>query len=164
MSIIIDILLTAGLVLMALTLMGRSLLKSTIGLAAVSAILTMLIFRLTAPLAAVFELSICAGLITVVFISTISLAKPLTYTELKAHAKGRMARYLTLPLLLVVIGTVIFLLPIPEFPIKQPIGDVREIIWNDKELNILGQVIIMLVGVFGVVMLFKERKENDDLK
>ena len=60
------------------TVMGRSLLKAAIGLAITSAVIAILMFRLDSPLAAVFELSVCTGLVTVLFVSTISLTKPLT--------------------------------------------------------------------------------------
>ncbi|MFA5085344.1 MAG: hypothetical protein WC482_03165, partial [Candidatus Omnitrophota bacterium] len=78
MAIIDMILLTAMVVAASWTVMTRSLLKSTIGLALTSAIITIIMFRLGSPLAAVFELSVCTGLITAVFVSTISLVKPLT--------------------------------------------------------------------------------------
>ena len=70
------------LVLFALfTVLIKNLLKAVISLAAASASLTIIMFMLNAPLAAVFELSVCAGLITVIFISVISLTKPLTPEE-----------------------------------------------------------------------------------
>jgi NADH-quinone oxidoreductase subunit J len=50
-------------------------LKAAICLGVASALLGVLFFVLNAPYAAVFELSICAGLITVLFVSTISLTK-----------------------------------------------------------------------------------------
>ena len=70
----LEILILILLVVAALwTVMTRSLLRSAIGLALTSAILTLAIFRMNASLAAVFELSVCAGLIPVLFISVISL-------------------------------------------------------------------------------------------
>ena len=67
--------------------MTLNLLKSAIGLAVTSAILSLLLFLMDAPLAGVFELSVCAGLITVVFISVISLTKPLTSAESSKRMK-----------------------------------------------------------------------------
>ena len=37
------------------------------------------------------------------------------------------------------------------FPLK-----VSEVMWGERRVDILGQAIIILVGVFGVVVLFKE--------
>ena len=75
------------------TVMGRSLLKATIGLAVTSALISIIIFRLNSPLAAVFELSVCTGLITAVFVSTISMTKPLTHKEILQASKDRFKRY-----------------------------------------------------------------------
>jgi NADH-quinone oxidoreductase subunit J len=53
----------------------KDLLKSAISLAVASAILAIIFYQLDAPYAAMFELSVCAGLITVLFASTINLTK-----------------------------------------------------------------------------------------
>lgn len=82
--------------------MTKSLLKAAIALGIASAVLTMTMFLMDAQLAAVFELSVCAGLVTVVFISAISLTKPQTRKEMLASARNRRKRYVLLPLLLLV--------------------------------------------------------------
>lgn len=51
----------------------RDLLRSAIALACASIVLTIIFFQLKAPLAGAFELSVAAGLITVLFVSAISL-------------------------------------------------------------------------------------------
>jgi NADH-quinone oxidoreductase subunit J len=131
-------------------------------------VLTILLFRFASPLAAVFELSICAGLITVVFISTISLADPLSYTDLKEKTKGRLKRYVALPFILIAVISAILLLPNELFSSltasSPQIQEVRQVIWNEQETVILGQIIVLLSGVFGVVVLFKERKEDEQSK
>jgi uncharacterized MnhB-related membrane protein len=53
----------------------RDLLKGALALAVVSAILAAMFYHFGAPYAAVFELSICAGLITVLFIAVIALTE-----------------------------------------------------------------------------------------
>lgn len=53
----------------------KDLLKSAISLAVASVILAIIFYQLEAPYAAMFELSVCAGLITVLFASTINLTK-----------------------------------------------------------------------------------------
>jgi len=52
-----------------------NLLFAVISLAALSAILTIVFYRFNSPYAAIFELSVCAGLITALFVSAISLTK-----------------------------------------------------------------------------------------
>ena len=94
------ILLIATTIAAIWTVMGRSLLKATIGLAATSALISIIIFRLNSPLAAVFELSVCTGLITAIFVSTISMTKPLTHKEILQASKDRLKRYCYLPIIL----------------------------------------------------------------
>jgi len=53
----------------------RDVLKGVLALAVVSAILAAMFYHFGAPYAAVFELSICAGLITVLFIAVIALTE-----------------------------------------------------------------------------------------
>lgn len=144
------------------TVMGRSLLKATIGLAVTSALISIIIFRLNSPLAAVFELSVCTGLITAIFVSTISLTKPLTNKEILQASKDRAKRYGYLPIILVVIGLALVLVKVKQdfmiIPTPPAQEDVRTVLWNFRRLDLLGQVIILIAGALGVVTLFDERK------
>lgn len=146
------------------SVMGRSLLKATIGLAITSAIITILMFRLDAPLAAVFELSVCAGLITVVFISTISMTKPLTNAEIIQLSKERWKRYWPLPVIIACVGAGLAFMNIPkDFAIFRATSalDVRAVLWNLRQLDLFGQIIIIMAGAFGIVVLFEERKRDE---
>jgi NADH-quinone oxidoreductase subunit J len=152
------------LVLFALfTVMIKNLLKAVISLAAASASLTIIMFMLNAPLAAVFELSVCAGLITVIFISVISLTKPLTPEEEILEVRKRINRYIYLPVIVIIVALLfLFIKPGLNFSINSsPTNDinVQDVIWNKRPLDILGQIIIILAGVLGVVILFKESKK-----
>ena len=160
-----DKILLITMILAALwTVMTRSLLKAALGLAATSAIISILMFRLDSPLAAVFELSVCAGLITAVFISAISLMKPLTHKETLELSKQRIKRYWYLPVIMIVVGILLTKLTIPiDFkipPQAAQVLDVRNVLWNSRPLDLLGQIVILLAGVFGIVILFKEFKET----
>ena len=146
------------------TVMTRSLLKAALGLAVTSAILTIIMFRLDSPLAAVFELSVCAGLITAVFISAISLMKPLTHKETIELSKERIKRYWYLPVIMVIAGVALSFLNIPmnfRMPLEAASSaDVRSTLWNSRPLDLLGQIVILLAGVFGIVILFKETNKK----
>lgn len=146
------------------TVMGRSLLKAAIGLALTSATITILMFRLQSPLAAVFELSVCTGLITAVFVSTISLTKPLTNTQIKQLSKDRFKRFMYLPVIMAVIGFALvsahFVTAIPVLPRPAVTMSAGEVLWNTRQLDIFGQIIIVMAGAFGVVMLFKEIRKD----
>jgi NADH-quinone oxidoreductase subunit J len=159
-----DIILLLAMTIAALwTVMTRSLLKSTIGLAATSAVITIIMFRLNSPLAAVFELSVCTGLITAVFVSTISLVKPLTHKEIVKLSKDRVKRFWFLPVIMIVVGVALIYLKLPadfKMPVKLEQGDVRNILWNSRQLDIFGQIVVLLAGVFGIVLLFKETRKR----
>jgi len=145
------------------TMMTRSLLRSAIGLALTSALLTVLMFRFQAPLAAVFELSVCTGLISVLFISTISLTHPLSKQEVLQQMKERISRFWYLPLLVVLAGIALSLFPAKlalNMPKPELVHDVRMVLWNLRQLDIFGQIIVILAGVLGVVILLKERPKD----
>jgi NADH-quinone oxidoreductase subunit J len=117
-------------------------------------------FRLHAPLAAVFELSVCSGLISVLFVSTISLTHPLTREEILQHMRDRLARFWFLPVIVITLGIALSILdvqPVMELPRPETVKDVRDVLWNLRHVDVMGQIIILLAGVFGVVVLFKER-------
>ena len=163
-----DLILLSGMLLSCLwAVMARGLLRAAIALAVTSVVLAIVMFRLASPLAAVFELSVCAGLITVVFISAISLAEPKSETQLRAAMLARMKRYIMLPVLLAVVGACLALLcrQPADLPAAAAAGapalDVRNVLWNLRQLDLLGQVIIMLTGVFGVIVLFKGKNANE---
>ncbi len=145
------------------TVMTRSLIRSAIGLALTSAVLTMLMFRFDSWLAAVFELSVCAGLISVVFISTISLTEPLTQKEVLKHMKDRLSRFMYLPLLILIVGVGLMLIKMDlnfQLPTPEIETDARKVLWNLRDLDLLGQVAIIMTGVFGVVVLFREMRRK----
>jgi len=163
MTTIIIILLSAMTLAALWAVMTRSLLKSTIGLALTSAIMVIIMFRLDSPLAAVFELSVCTGLITAVFVSTISLVKPLTHKEIVTLSKNRIKRFRYLPLIMIAAGLMLISVKIPfnfNLPAKAVETDVRNVLWNARQIDIFGQIIILLAGVFATVLLFKESKDR----
>lgn len=160
----IEFIVLVVLVIAALwTVLTRSLLRSGIGLALTSAILAGLMFNLKASLAAVFELSVCAGLISVLFISTISLTQPLTPKEAVKHMKDRLTRFWYLPLIMLIIGILVSLIKI-EPNVKLSVGQIKNdpqsVLWNLRQVDLIGQIIILLIGVFGVVVFFKERNKD----
>jgi len=142
--------------------MTARLLRSVVGLAITSVILSIIMFRLDSPLAAVFELSVCAGLISVIFITTISFTERLSKETFEIRKKQRMHRFWLLPLIIVITVVLLsrckvlldFSLPVPAQE-----QDVRNVLWNIRHMDLLGQVVLLLAGALGVVILFKENKK-----
>ncbi len=161
------IVITIVLVLMVLAALWASLttllLRATIGLALTSAMLAVVMYSLGAVFAAVLELSVCAGLISVVFVSVISLTQRRPFKDYVTRRLSRMSRFWPLPLVLIAVGVALtfvhspvqFVLPLPNGD-----GDVRTVMWTVRQMDLFGQILILLAGVFGVLVFF--RKEASD--
>lgn len=73
---IISIVLFIAVIVLAVMAVGfKDLLSAALSLAALSAALAIIFYRLGSPYAAVIELSVCAGLITALFVAAISLTR-----------------------------------------------------------------------------------------
>jgi len=152
------------------------LLRCVISLAAASVLLAVLIYQWGMPYAAVFELSIAAGLITVLFITTISLVRPLGQYErdigislkdpdseklLFAEDARETKMFKLLPI--AVLAFVIILwrvkgsLPQIRYVITEH-AEFAETLWKTRSIDLVGQIIIILCGVFLVILFFKERR------
>ncbi len=147
------------------TVVTVRLLRAAIGLALTSALLTIVMYRFGSPLAAAFELSVCAGLISVIFVSAITLTSRLSSDRLNQRESEVLRRFWFLPLLVIIAGVILYKTSIPieiiAFEGKTAAqDDVRSIIWNTRHLDLIGQIAILLAGAIGVVLLFKERKHG----
>ena len=74
-SVISIVLFIAVIALAIMAVSFKDLLSAAISLAALSAALAIIFYRLNSPYAAVIELSVCAGLITALFVAAISLTR-----------------------------------------------------------------------------------------
>lgn len=168
MNLTVMILLLVGLVFSAMVcVILRDLLKASIALSVGSAILSIIMFMLDAHLAAVFELSVCAGMITIIFISAISMTKLRSKEEIAQVDKARRRRYALLPVLLIVLLTVALITIWPRLDALIPFSTApmntateQDVFWNKRQADILGQIVIILAGAYGVLLFFKEREEK----
>jgi NADH-quinone oxidoreductase subunit J len=140
------------------TVLTRELMRSVLGLALTSLMLTLLLFGMEAPLAGVFELSVCAGLITVIFVSTISLTRRVTAAQTHEADPARWRRYIALPLILVIVGAFVGSYSLVVHPPSAPpTATVADVLWFARRFDLIGQLLVILAGVFGVVVLFKTK-------
>jgi NADH-ubiquinone/plastoquinone oxidoreductase chain 6. len=160
------LLLSLCVVFAILAVVRTRVIKAAIMLATLSVLVTLVLFVLGTPLAAIFELSVCAGLITVIFISVISLTNPLTNQERCEERNSMFKKFLMLPVVVIVCGFSFYLLtkgisfiPVPAENISDISGKTE--IWHLRQIDLIGQIIIILAGVFGVVVLFKDNKGGD---
>lgn len=156
----------AGLMLCCGTyaVMNRSILRSAIGLALSSAALAALLYALGAKLAAVVELSVCSGLVTVIFIAGISLShspKVALQQEYRDRERSR-----ALPFLLIGVGAGLVALALAlgyESPGIAAELDMRvqEALWNTRQADIWGQIAAILCGGVAVAVLFREERREE---
>jgi NADH-quinone oxidoreductase subunit J len=159
--------LIVGLIIPALiAAFAADILRSAIALLFTSVGLTLLFFMANAPLAAVFELSVAAGLITVLFVLTLSLIRPKSETETCERKKAHIKRFIPLPFILAAIAAVMWLTRgcwAGAFSAQKVVETqtVGELLWSSRGLDLIGQVVILMVGVYGVVTLFKRGRLNE---
>jgi uncharacterized MnhB-related membrane protein len=155
----VSILILIVLVLAALfTVMTARLLGAIIGLAVTSAMVSIVLFRLHAPLAAVFELSVGAGLIPAIFLSVIGMTQRLTPEAVSLKRKEKFRIYWALPIIVIIVGVALTQvhLVVPPPPIPPVAGDVKIVLWDLRHMDLIGQILILLGGSFGMVVLVKE--------
>ncbi len=142
----------------------KDLLYVAISLATISAILALVLFKFGANIAGVFELSVCAGLITVLFIATVSLTK-----DSDKRNETRLATYFVPLFVLIFIGIDYFIIQwlahsVPASVVPQSSGTFQKVFWEIRSSDILGQVGLIAAGVFGILSLFRltaKEKNNE---
>jgi NADH-quinone oxidoreductase subunit J len=145
------------------TVFLRDLVRSAISLALMSALLSVLLFKMNSPFAAVFELSVVAGLITVLFVSAIALTKG--DDEVK-EARWPLAAF---PLALILFAVIDVTLMVNFFS-AAPWGGVAEkgsfgaTLWGNRAMDIMGQIAVIFGGVFGVLALLREKPKTAEEK
>ncbi len=159
--IIITLLIASG----AAAVMLRNMLYSAMLLAICSIMLAIVMFKLNAPWAGVFELSVCAGLITVLFASTVSMIR----TNKKYFVVSKMSKYL--PVAVILFGVLLFLLGKPflsvlmaehKAHVSQAVGN---IIWNVRFKDVIAQLAILIAGVLAIKAFFgKHSDETEETK
>lgn len=140
--------------------MSRNMLTAAISLAATSIGVSLVLFDFRAPWAAVFELSVCAGLITVLFISAVSLLRK----EESFFAEDR-TRFRLLPVfaLIVAIGGWI-----AGWPFFEALADyarfgargqsLGSMLWESRRMDLLGQIAMLAAGVLVINSVFAAKK------
>ncbi len=167
MNLTVLVILMIGLVVSAVVCAILSdLLKAAIALTITSAILSVILFVMGAPLAAVFELSVCAGMITVVFISACSMNRNRTNEEHARRQKERNRRFVLLPAMLFALTAVLMMVLQPHITDISPavtVGSgagVQHALWGTRQVDLLGQIVLILTGVYGVIVFFKEKEAD----
>jgi len=145
----------------ALAILFKDLLRSAISLALASLLLGIIFFRMNAPYAGVFEISVVAGLITVLFVLTIALTG-----KGEDVPESRLANWV-FPIVFVaflVIDALVMkglLGKIPALASGAEAGSFGEVLWKTRTYDLVGQIAVILAGVFAVLALFRKRDKHD---
>ncbi|OGD15108.1 MAG: hypothetical protein A2W20_03680 [Candidatus Aminicenantes bacterium RBG_16_66_30] len=159
---IVQTALLIGLVLFSvLAILLRDLLKSAISLAAASLLLGIIFFRMNAPYAGVFEISVVAGLITVLFILTIALTK--AGDEVRESRAANWVFPLFFIAFIIIDALVMkgLLRKIPALASGAETGTFGDVLWKGRTFDLVGQIAVILAGVFAVLALFRKRDKHD---
>jgi len=158
----INVLLYLGLTAFAIfSVLARDLLKAAISLAVTSIFLGILFFRMGAPYAGVFEISIAAGLIMVLFISTIMLTTNACEDPSSHAAKTVFPLCMAIFVLADALMVRAFAGRLPALHGEQEIQPFNEILWQVRTLDLVGQIALILAGVAAVLALFRTRRSDD---
>ncbi len=155
---LILVLMVAVLVLVVCVVLAKDLLRAAVALALASVSVSAILFLKGAWMAAFFELSVCAGLITVLFMSTLSLTKD--------SDQGKEFRLPGNPFFFLAVLVLFFALAafamkwlgkvIPVSPANTPaFVDFSTTFWTTRTTDIIGQVALIMAGVFAILALFK---------
>jgi uncharacterized MnhB-related membrane protein len=151
----LDLILVIAVVYCAFQVMNSArLLNVTIWLAFTSALVAILIYRLGAPHVAVIELSVGAGLVTVLFVFAFSIVGEATFDERTLIPRPLV--WLLIMVVAFVIGWFVF--PLPEtqtYQINIPFG---QMLWKHRGLDVIAQMVLIFSGVMGLIGLLSEPK------
>lgn len=147
--------LVAGVVLCAVqAIRATRLLSSALWLAGVSALVSIILYEMGARQVAVVELSVGAGLVTVLFVFAISIAgddamaaQPVVPIPLAA---GLLAVFAAL------LGAMI--LPLDETNLNLSEPPFSTMLWDNRALDVLVQIVLIFTGVLCVLGLLSEIK------
>jgi NADH:ubiquinone oxidoreductase subunit 6 (subunit J) len=136
----------------------RNNLLSVLSLAVVSALLAIVFFQLGAPVAGTFELSVGAGLITVLIILTIS------FIQTKKQNK-RDYSLIWIGASLAVAAIFFYFLQIltsvsfaSQTSTPGNWGSVGEVLWKERVFDLFPQALIIIAAVFGILALLRTEK------
>lgn len=162
MEAVVYVCLGLTLIFGVMAVMLHSMTKSAIALAAASAALGIIMYEFGSIWSALFEISVCSGLVTVIFISSISLSNTDKKDLEKVYEDKK--RMVWLPVTLIISGVILVVGAMSSgtflssgAPVVKAAEDFREILWNNRQADIWGQIIVVLTGSVAVVVLFKER-------
>ena len=137
-------------------IVAKRILSATIYLACVSALVSAVIYLLGAAQVAVMELSVGAGLVTVLLVYALSVVGDDALDPASVIPK---------PLAFGAVGTVVILLGLMVFPavqinVDQGTSTLADSLWQNRVLDVWIQIALIFSGVMGVLGLLSEQASS----
>jgi uncharacterized MnhB-related membrane protein len=135
-------------------MVSRRILASTLYLACMSALISITLYRLRATQVAVIELSVGAGLVTVLLVWAISMTgdDALDARSVLPRPLAAAATLLAAVLLFAMAAS------LPGRDAATAIPGLREALWGERVLDVWIQIVLIFAGVLGVLGLLAEAK------
>ena len=152
------ILITVALILAIQAIRATRLISSALWLAGVSALLSISFYLYGATQLAVFELSVGAGLVTVLFVFAINISG-----EEAMQARSIIPKPLALGLVilsLLLLGGLVLMQQAASTPLSpaEPEPLLAFSLWQQRALDVLVQIVLIFSGVLGLLGLLAEAK------
>jgi len=151
------VLIVVGMVVCAIqAIRVQRLLISALWLAGCSALVALLVYLLGAPEIAVIELSVGAGLVTVLFVFAINIA---------GEESLVVQKFIPAPLAWLLVALSVFLLGWLTLPglsaaagsLAQP--DFTRVLWVDRQMDMMLQTVLIFSGTLGMIGLLSDSKK-----
>lgn len=146
------------LVCAVMAIRTKRLLVSALWLAGTSALVALLIYLLGAPEIAVIELSVGAGLVTVLFVFAINIA---------GEEPEPIVTLIPKPLAWILVMLAVLLLawlnlPALNIPLPAASGTTSFslLVWRDRAVDVLLQIVLIFAGVLGVLGLMADSQSH----
>jgi NADH:ubiquinone oxidoreductase subunit 6 (subunit J) len=135
---------------------ARRLLTSALWLAGVSALISIVFYLYGARQVAVIELSVGAGLVTVLFVFAISIAGD---DVISTQPVLPWPFFIGISILFVLLlGWFILPASVIPFTATGTEGSLNDVLWHQRGLDVLVQVVLIFSGVLGLLGLLAEAK------
>jgi NADH-quinone oxidoreductase subunit J len=137
-------------------IVAKRILSATIYLACISALVSAVIYLLGAAQVAVMELSVGAGLVTVLLVYALSVVGDDALDPASVIPK---------PLAFLAVGTVVLLLGLMVYPavqihVDQGTSTLANVLWQNRVLDVWIQIALIFSGVMGVLGLLSEQTSS----
>ena len=156
MVVLIGLILGTGICAL-LAIRAPRLLHSAIWLAAASALTSVVLYLLGAPEVAVIELSVGAGLVTVLLVVAISMVR-----DEEVSWRSLIPRWLVVTLAggaILLLAVLMFVEPVVRPAVTEPSFSVM--LWQERSPDVLLQAVLLFVGALTVLGLLAEPPQRE---